>query len=54
MSLRVQPAPRMATAPMNMRISVHQLKPRAGSAIAAIASEKAQGQNSSQKPIGRS
>ena len=54
MSLSVQPAPRMAMAPISIRISVPQSKPRAGLASAASASENAHGQNSSQKPIGRS
>ena len=54
MSLKVQPAPRITTAPAKHSSSAHQSKPAAGFLTAASASEKPQGQNSSQKPIGRS
>ena len=54
MSLKVQPAPRITTAPIRHSASAHQLKPATGSRNAAMPSEKPHGQNSSQKPIGRS
>jgi hypothetical protein len=54
MSLKVQPAPRINTEPTNIKPSARQSNPAVGLATAASASAKPHGQNSSQKPIGRS
>ncbi len=54
MSLNVQPAPRISDRADEAEDSARQSNPRAGFFTAASASENPHGQNSSQKPIGRS